>query len=409
MNSLARRRFLQALAAAPLAAGVPAIAAPAASPRLLVLVFLYGGNDGFNTWVPYTNALYYRLRPTLAVPRDAVIRITDHHGFHPSLAPLAPIWEARELALVQGVGYPEATQQHFRDIESAFTACDGEEFSSEGWVTRALKATSSPAGGPGLSSSAPLSSGNGRGSSLNLDAIAFDTLDIRESDPMGPFRGDKLAVVQMHYAHEWLAKRRMGDCVIEANTRGRERLRTAPPLAALPLRTAFPGDPFGQGMRAAVELAALDRSLPVIHVALNGLDGDKHHSVDCHWDQLKYHGDALKRLAEGLAALRSGLREIGRWDETLVATYDEFGRSPVENEDRGTHHGLGTTHFVMGGRVKGGLFGEPPPVERVHQVGGPAPSVDARRLWTSVVERWWGGDASRLFARRYAPLDLLKA
>ena len=386
MNSLSRRRFLQALAAAPLAAGVPAIAAP--SPRLLVLVFLYGGNDGFNTWVPYTNALYYRLRPTLAVPRDAVIRITDHHGFHPSLAPLVPIWEARELALVQGIGYPEATQQHYRDIESAFTACDGEEFASEGWVTRALKAASSPE---------------------RFDAIAFDTLDIRESDPMGPFRGDKLAVVQLHYAHEWLAKRRMSDCVIEANTRGRERLRAAAPLAELPLRTAFPGDPFGQGMRAAVELAALDRSLPVIHVALNGLDGDKHHSVDCHWDQLKYHGDALKRLAEGLAALRSGLREIGRWDETLVATYDEFGRSPVENEDRGTHHGLGTTHFVMGGRVKGGLLGAAPPVERVYRVGGPAPSVDARRLWTSVVERWWGTDASRLFARRHAPLDLLKA
>ena len=72
----------------------------------------------------------------------------------------------------------------------------------------------------------------------------------------------------------------------------------------------------------------------MIHVALNGLDGDKHHSVDCHWDQLKYHGDALKRLADGLAALRSGLIEIGRWDETLVATYDEFGRSPMENEEQ---------------------------------------------------------------------------
>ena len=405
MTSLARRRILRALAAAPLAARIPATASLAVPPRLLVLVFLYGGNDGFNTWVPYTNALYYRLRPTLAVPRDAVIRITDHHGFHPSLAPLAPILEARELAIVQGIGYPDATQQHYRDIEMAFTACDGEEFYTEGWVTRALKGTSSSARA-GLSSPASSPEGNGRGSAF--DAIAFDTLDIRESDPMGPFRGDKLAVVQLHYAHEWLAKRRIGDCVIEANTRGRERVRTSAPLAQLPLRTAFPGDPFGQGMRAAVELAALDRSLPVIHVALNGLDGDKHHSVDCHWDQLKYHGDALKRLAEGLAALRSGLREIGRWDETLVATYDEFGRSPVENEELGTHHGLGTTHFVMGGRVKGGLLGVAPPVERVFRVGGPAPSVDARRLWTSVVERWWGGDASHLFARRYAPLDLLK-
>jgi uncharacterized protein (DUF1501 family) len=380
-----RRKILQALAAAPFAASVPGMASAATSNRLLILIFLYGGNDNFNTWVPYTDALYYKLRPTIAVPRDSVIRITDRHGFHPSLAPLVPIWEARELSIVQGIGYPEATQQHYRDIESAFTGADGEEFQREGWVTRALK----PRDG--------------------LDAIAFNTLDIRESDPMGPFRGNGLGIVQVHWAHELLGKRALKDCVIDANARGRERLARAPSLAPLQLKTAFADEPFGQAVRAAVELASLDRALPIIHIALNGLDGDKHHSVDTHWDQLKHHGNALKRLADGLVALRAGLREIGRWDETLVVTYDEFGRSPVENEERGTHHGHGTVHFAMGGRVKGGLLGEAPPVVRVHRVGGPAPVIDSRQLWSGVVERWWNGDASRLFARRYAPLDILRA
>src|SRR5207302_5579805 len=171
---------------------------------------------------------------------------------------------------------------------------------------------------------------------------------------------------------ELLAKRRLADCAIETNPPGRAALtRVRAPFPAMTLATAFPSDPFGEAMRAAVELAAADRTLPVIHVALNGIDGDKHHSVDCHWDQAKWHGDALARLAAGLAALREGLMEIGRWDETLVATYDEFGRSPMENEDRGTHHGLSTTHFVMGGTVRGGLHGEAPPVQRVHLVGGP--------------------------------------
>jgi uncharacterized protein (DUF1501 family) len=63
----------------------------------------------------------------------------------------------------------------------------------------------------------------------------------------------------------------------------------------------------------------------------------------------------------------------------------------------------------MGGRVKGGLVGEAPPVERVHMVGGPAPTIDTRRLWTTVVERWWGADASGLFARRFPAIELLKA
>ena len=74
-------------------------------------------------------------------------------------------------------------------------------------------------------------------------------------------------------------------------------------------------------------------------------DGQQAHGAHVHKgvnaiDRLRAALDALKRLAEGLAALRSGLQEIGRWDETLVVTYDEFGRSPVENEDKGTHHGL---------------------------------------------------------------------
>ena len=389
--SVARRRLLQALAAAPIAAAMPSLAAAPRPERLLVMVFLYGGNDGYNTWVPYSDSLYYRVRPRLAVPRDTVLKITERHGFHPSLAALMPSWNARDLAIVQGLGYAEGTQQHFRDIDTAFTACAGGEFSRDGWVTRAL-ASQARAGG------------------AVADAIAFDVLDIREADPMGPFRGDRLGIVQVYYASELLAFRRLADCSLQVNTGGREKVaRASAALAPVALKTAFPGDPFGNAMRATVELAALDRSLPVIHVALNGIDGDKHHSVDCHWDQLKYHGDALRRLAEGLAALRAGLIEIGRWDETLVATYDEFGRSPMENEDHGTHHGLATTHFVMGGRVKGGLYGSPPPVVRLHPIGGPDPVIDTRELWTTVVERWWNAPSDGLFTRRHAPLDLLRA
>ena len=381
-----RRHFLKALAAAPVVAHLPALRAAAGEQRLLILVYLYGGNDNFNTWVPFADPLYYKLRPTIAVPRDGVIAVTERHGFHRSLAALMPAWEAREVALVQGVGLPGATQQHYRDSEMTFTAAEGDEYLRDGWVTRALASRARS----------------------GLDAIAFETLDVRQSDPMGPFRGDRLGIVQVQYASELLWKRKLGDCVMDANTRGKARLPQEG-FAPVALKTSFPDEPFGQAARAAVEIASLDRTLPVIHIALNGLDGDKHHSVDTHWDQVKYHGDALRRLAEGLVALRAGLKEIGRWDETLVVSYDEFGRSPVENPERGTHHGHASVHFAMGGRVKGGLIGEAPRVERVHMVGGPAPAIDTRRLWTTVVQRWWNADASGVFARRFDPLDLLRA
>lgn len=389
-HSLPRRRLLQALAAAPLAAALPGIAAEARPNRLLVLVYLYGGNDAYNTWVPYTSELYREVRPNIAIARDAVLKVTDSHGFHPSLAALMPAWEAKEIALVQGIGYREGTQQHYRDSDTAFTGYDGQEYSTQGWVTRALAS---------------------RSRADCEDAVAFDLLDQRLADPMGPFRGEGLGVVQVYYPSELIRTQTLGTCVTDANARGRARLARMPAaIPAAPVKTAFPSDPFGNAMRAAVDLAAAAPSLPVIHVSLNGLDEEKHHSVDCHWNQLEYHGDALKRLAEGLAALRSGLKEIGRWDETLVATYDEFGRAPVENEDKGTHHGLATTHFVMGGRVKGGLVGEAPPVVKIFpRIGGPMPTIDTRRLWTTVAQRWWDLDASSLFSKRHAPLDLLRA
>ena len=125
--SPSRRRLLQALAAAPVAASLPSLAVEGEPNRLLVLVFLWGGNDCYNTWVPYANDLYRQVRPTIAIPRDAVLKVTDSHGFHPSLAPLMPMWEGKELALVQGIGYAAGTQQHFRDGDTAFTGCDGSE------------------------------------------------------------------------------------------------------------------------------------------------------------------------------------------------------------------------------------------------------------------------------------------
>lgn len=386
-----RRRFLETLAAAPLALALPRSARAASSSRLLVLVYLHGGNDGYNTWVPYTDPRYYRMRPNLAVARDAVLKVTDKQGFHPSFSPLMPIWERKELALLQGIGMPDITQQHFRDSEIAFTGADDGEFPLEGWASRALDRVAAHP-------------------DALADAVAFDLLDIRESDPTGPFRGGKHRVIQIHYPTELLEKRRVSDCVIDANPPARARLaRGGDTLAASNLKTVFPTDQFGNAARAAVELAAVDREVPVIHIALNGRDGDKHHSIDTHWEQPRWHADALSRLAAGLAALRSGLVEIGRWDETLVLTYDEFGRSPRENDTLGTHHGWGTTHFALGGRVKGGLLGEAPPMVDVFQVGGPEPVIDTRRLWTTVVERWWGADASGLFTRRHASLDLLRA
>ncbi len=391
-----RRNFLTASATLPLL-GAPwarsALALTNTPQKLLVLVYLKGGNDAYNTFVPHTNAKYKKLRPTLALPSQSLIHVTDTHGFHPSLKALMPAWEAKELALVQGIGQQEITNQHYRDLEMQFTGASPDQFLDQGWLTRAM--LQNPLKNPQPASA--------------LDAIAFDDLDIREADPMGPFRGQKLRVVQMQHPSEWLAQRQIMGTRHTITRPAEAAEKTFMQQDVTPLKTIFPADAFGDALKATVQLAAAGIAPPVVHITLNALDGDQHNAFDTHWNQLKYHGLALERLATGITALREGMLEIGKWNETLVATYDEFGRSPKENREAGTHHGWASAQFVAGGRVKGGLHGVALPVVDVFSLDGPPPVIDYRQLYTTIIENWWGGSASGVFDRRFKPLDLLKA
>lgn len=394
-----RRQFLSTAALPLLGSALPAWAqSVSADQKLLVMVYLKGGNDGYNTLVPFSDSLYRRLRPNIALPREQLIHVNETHGFHAALKPLIPLWDAKELAVVQGIGQQEITNQHYRDAETLFTASAPDQYLTEGWMTRVF--STNPSVGAAIRAKLPEEA---------LHALCFGDLDIRESDPMGPFRGEKQRIINMQYAHEWLRAHRVRDTVFLATPNAKSAAQKFA-LANVPsLKTSFPTDPFGQSLRAAAELAAAGVAPPVIHITLNALDDDQHHAWDTHWEQFKYHGEALKRLAEGLAAFRNGMMEIGRWNDTLLFTYDEFGRSPKETEDRGTQHGWTNMQFVAGGRIKGGLHGAPMPVVNVFSIDGAAPTTDYRALYTTAIEGFFGGSAAGVFAKRFAPLDVLKA
>ena len=265
-------------------------------------------------------ALLQRCGPRSRSPRDAVLKVTDTPRL-PSVARAAhaDVGSASELALVQGIGYARG---HAAALSRQRDGVHG--IRRPGVFGRGL-------GHAALARSARDTSGE--------DAIAFDVLDIREADPMGPFRGDKprrrAGVLR---AGSPRAHASSTSASSRPTTRGRARLARIPGrLPAVPLEDAVSRrSRSAQAMRAAVELASIDRTLPVIHVALNGLDGDKHHSVDCHWDQLKYHGDALSRLAEwprGAARGPEGDRPLGR-----DARRDLRRVRPLADGERGPRH-----------------------------------------------------------------------
>ena len=382
-----RRDFLSTLGAATVAAIAPVSAfAQRGAERyanLLVLVELKGGNDGLNTVVPYADPGYSALRPRLAVPRDQVLQLDQQTGFHPALEPLMAPWKSRELAVVQGVGYPDANLSHFRSIDIWDTASNSNEYLTDGWLARAFAVVPAPA-------------------TFATDAVVVGGAE------MGPLRGGVRAIALAN-PEQFLRQARYAAPAGQArNAALHHILRVEENIAQAAARlngnhtfaTEFPAHPFGNAVRTAAQLVAGEAGVAAIKVALGGFD--------THSGQPGRHAQLLKVLAEGLAALKSALVELGRWDSTLIMTYSEFGRRPRENLSNGTDHGTASAHIILGGRVKGGLYGLPPALSRLDGNGNLPFAVDFRDLYATVLERWWGVDSAGALKGRFAPLDVVR-
>jgi len=393
-----RRHFLQTLGAAasvPLAgtfngvswaAPAPA-AANAATPynNLLILIELKGANDGLNTVIPFANPAYASLRPRIAIARDQVLQLSEQEGLHPSLKPLMALWENKELAVVQGLGYPNPNLSHFRSIEIWDTASKSEEYLDAGWLARAFAVAPAP------------------------KQFAADGVVVGSSD-MGPLSGQGVRTIALADTAQFLRTARLAQPGSDQRNAAlkhilsveQEIIHAAGKLNTnFAFKTEFPRNAFGNQVRTAAQLVASKAGIATIRLT--------HTGFDTHANQLGTHANLLKDLAEGIAALKSAMEELNRWDSTLVMTYAEFGRRPKENQSSGTDHGTANVHFVTGGKVKGGLYGEAPQLARLDGNGNLPFAVDFRSMYATVIDKWWHGDSAKVLGGEFAALDLIKA
>lgn len=381
-----RRGFLSIGAAGLAVASMPGLALAQMAEgyrRLLVLIELKGGNDGLNTVVPHADPAYYSLRPRLAVRSDGVIRLDERTGLNPALEPILALWQAKDLAIVQGVGYPQPNLSHFRSIEIWDTASQADEYLNEGWLARAFVAKPAPAG------------------------FAADGIVVGSSE-FGPLAGTGTRTIALNDTDQFLRQARFAGGAAKGGKAALNHiLKVQGDIAQaaahlnpnIAFRTEFPKTPFGNAVRTAAQLAANPAGICAIRLTLNGFD--------THQNQPAVHQRLLGELAEGIASLKGALVEAGRWNSTLVMTYAEFGRRPQENNSNGTDHGTAAAHFVAGGRVRGGLYGQAPQLDRL-EGGNLRHAVDFRSLYATVLERWWGMPSRGPLKGRYPVLDFVK-
>lgn len=380
---ISRRKILQGLAVAPLMSLPCWAAAQNAKVRRLLLIELNGGNDGLNTVIPFADPEYRKLRPKLGLDRDAVLQLDARTGLHPALEPLMPIFAAKEMAIIQSVGYPGQSRSHFRSIDIWDTASDSDKVSTEGWLTRI--------------------GDSGRiGKDLKLDAVVIGR------NPAAVSGGMLEPIVMSSVERFAIEAHGIQSPSISSNNPALTHLiqiqrEVSKAVVSLgpdrpPVRVEFPQQPFGREMAEAARILSGTPLTAIVKVAITGFD--------THARQAGNHGHQLRMLAQSLVAFRTAMKESGDWNDTLVLTYSEFGRRAAENGSQGTDHGGAAPHFAFGGAVRGGFYGEPPNLNELSN-GDVRATTDFRSVYNAVLGRWWGLTENEIEPARYPKLGFV--
>ena len=307
--------------------------------KFLVLIELQGANDGLNTVIPYNDQYYYKLRPNIAIKKKEVLTIHENTGLHFSLEGLAKLYENGELKIIQNLGYPQPVLSHFRSIELWETGGDGFSKGRDGWLIPSLENLSKniklDAKAIHLDTSSGIFKGGFDGY-LGPNSIDYNPSELESRDSTIPSLGNENIGL-------------LGE-LIKQRKENQENIKSMK-NKLLKKRTNFRigRGPLGSQLSQVAKLLDAGVNIPVFKVSMG--------SFDTHIDQFWKHRNLLRELSEGISDFVKSLKRIGVWDDTLIMTYSEFGRRANENGSRGTDHGMAAPHFLLGGSIKGGIYG----------------------------------------------------
>lgn len=382
--------FARALAQSPL----PGL--PGSQNRCLVLINLFGGNDGLNCVVPHGDNRYYSLRPGLAIDRSSVLAIDARVGLNPGMRSLKSMYDRGMVAIVQGVGYPNPDHSHFRSTEIWQTAAP-DRYEHTGWLGRYFDDAQLPPQnlfkGVAVSRVLPEALVSERTDipaipalrSYNMiadgDAAARSAFSRQARDHSVPFTSPYLAHVME----------------IEGNAqRSSEELPRL--VAGYKTKASYPATALGRSLALAAQIVGSNLGTKAIYI--------EHGSFDTHVSQRRTQDLLLSQFSDAIAAFYEDLAAHGNDRRVLTVTFSEFGRRIEENGSRGTDHGEASPLFMIGGGVKGGLYGAMPDLATTN-MGNVRFSVDFRSVYATVLERWLGRPSTTVLNGEFRQLSVL--
>ncbi len=343
-------------------------------PDVVVTIVLRGGFDGLSAVVPTDENMMRKARGQIYIPNASLLQLDRDFGLHPALKKLMPLWQAKELAIVNTIGAPTHSRSHFDEISDVAYAAYGEKDKRSGWMARFLDVTGSGSvvQSVGIGSTTKQLVG-GKAAPINLNAI-----DNFRLDSVYGYKAEDLAgfIDETHgrWTNVWATQAKSTIQALDQIARAGAQ-RTA---------VTYPSTGTGQRLRDVAALLKAGIGVRAVDVEFQG-DWDMHANMG----NLE-NGWLTSYLADLGGSIASFREDLGvLWSRVTVVTVTEFGRRVSENQSTGTEHGWGTSTFVAGGGVNGGkIHGRFPGLDdKQLKDGDLVVTADYRSLLTEILTR----------------------
>lgn len=409
-----RRDFLRTSALLGFGASVPtflgksALAAPTsdkpgAKDTILVVVQLTGGNDGLNTVIPFADPEYAKLRPNIGIKKDEAKKLTDSLGLHPAMGDFAKLHDDGALCVVQGVGYPNPDQSHFRSMD-IWHAASTEQSLTEGWIGKAFKEKAVPGFhlADSTKESAPLALTGAPARIPSITSLEDFQLKVAAADPKEREKQKKL--IESVSGGGSVGKPDLLDFVKRTAT---TTYASTEKLASIGKnytpKVPYPTTALATRLKLAAQLIDAGVGARLFYVSLDGFD--------THAGQggaTGAHANLLETVSGAISAFYRDLAARGHGERVCVMTFSEFGRRAKENGSKGTDHGSGAPLFLVGGRVKAGVVGDHPSLTKLED-GNLKHHTDFRTVYAAVLNELLGVDAAKVLGKGFPPAKVFKA
>ena len=360
---------------------------------ILVLIQLGGGNDGLNTIIPFTDDVYFNLRPTVAIRSNQNLNINDRLQFNPSMQGFKNLYDSGNLAVIQGVGYPNPNRSHFH---SADIWTNGGRTESTGWIGRYFDSTCEGTDpiGIALSKTNPSVFKSDRSHSIvsfdNPNTLTFTPNNVTIDESLAFFKELNNGKEPHHEPTAEFLEKTALDTVLSM-----EKIKKATSASS---SIAYPNSKLGQDLKYIAKMINEEFSTKIFYASQGG--------YDTHGSQLQDHNNKLSELSEAIYAFVSDLKSHNNFNRVVIMTFSEFGRRVAENGDKGTDHGAAAPMFIFGGGINPGIFGEHPSLSDLDH-GDLKHGIDFRSVYATILHKWLGIGSEEILGQKFEQLDFL--